>query len=32
MADLYARMRADEAAAQPPTVVPAPATDLPWRK
>jgi 6,7-dimethyl-8-ribityllumazine synthase len=32
MADLYARMRADEAAAQPPTVVPAPATDLPRRK
>jgi 6,7-dimethyl-8-ribityllumazine synthase len=32
MADLYARMRADGAAAQPPTVVPAPATDLPRRK
>jgi 6,7-dimethyl-8-ribityllumazine synthase len=32
MADLYARMRADDAAAQPPSVVPAPATDLPRRK
>ena len=32
MADLYARMRADAAAAQPATVVPAPATDLPRRK
>jgi len=32
MADLYARMRADGAAAQPPSVVPAPATDLPRRK
>jgi 6,7-dimethyl-8-ribityllumazine synthase len=32
MADLYARMRAEEAAAQLPTVVPAPATDLPRRK
>ena len=31
MADLYARMRADDAAAQPPSVVPAP-TDLPRRK
>jgi 6,7-dimethyl-8-ribityllumazine synthase len=32
MSDLYARMRADDAAAQPPSVVPAPATDLPRRK
>ena len=32
MADLYARMRVEDAAAQPPTVVPAPATDLPRRK
>lgn len=32
MADLYAHMRAEEAAAQAPTVVPAPATDLPRRK
>jgi len=32
MADLYAHMRAADAAAQPPSVVPAPATDLPRRK
>lgn len=32
MAELYAGMRADDAEAQPPTVVPAPATDLPRRK
>jgi len=32
MADLYARMRTDGAVAQAPSVVPAPATDLPRRK